>query len=185
MPSLRDRRKAETYRSIQEHALRLFAERGFDQTTVGDVAEAAGVSSMTVFRHFPTKEDLVLADEYDPVLAERIAAGPAGEPLIRRVAAVLADGLAATSPGERELMLARLRIGLTASALRARRWENHHRTTEAVVAALPAEDPLEVRVAVGACLAAVTTALTHWAEHGGDPHELAVRALNLVLQQKG
>jgi transcriptional regulator GlxA family with amidase domain len=58
--TLREQRRAETQRTIQAHAVRLFTEHGYDATTVTDVAEAAGVSPMTVYRHFPTKEDLVL-----------------------------------------------------------------------------------------------------------------------------
>src|ERR671911_889973 len=86
---LRERRRARTRRSIQEHAMRLFLERGYDATTVSDVAAAAEVSHMTVFRYFPTKEALVLADDYDPLLVERISARPAGEPLLRRLQAGL------------------------------------------------------------------------------------------------
>ncbi|HTU62696.1 MAG TPA: TetR family transcriptional regulator [Polyangiales bacterium] len=61
-PSLRERKKAETRRTIAEVALRLFLERGFDAVTVADVAAAAAVSTKTVFNYFPTKEDLVLTD---------------------------------------------------------------------------------------------------------------------------
>ena len=74
-----------TRRRIQEAALRLFEERGFDGATVADVAAAAGVSHMTFFRHFPTKEDVVLDDPYDPVLAAAVAVQPAGLPPLERV----------------------------------------------------------------------------------------------------
>jgi AcrR family transcriptional regulator len=80
MPRLRAKRRAETQRTIQAHAVRLFTERGYDATTVTDVAEAAGVSPMTVYRHFPTKEDLVLVDQRDRLVAERIAASSAAQP---------------------------------------------------------------------------------------------------------
>ncbi|MEK8105950.1 helix-turn-helix domain-containing protein [Micromonospora sp. M12] len=52
---MRAQRRAETQRTIQAHAVRLFTERGYDATTVHDVAEAAGVSPMTVYRHFPPR----------------------------------------------------------------------------------------------------------------------------------
>lgn len=55
-------------RSLQDHAIRLFGQRGFDNVTVEEVARAAGVSHMTFFRHFPTKESVVLDDPYDPVI---------------------------------------------------------------------------------------------------------------------
>ena len=64
-------RATATRRLLQEHALRLFSERGFDDVTVEEVARAAGFSHMTFFRHFPTKDAVVLDDPYDPVLGAR------------------------------------------------------------------------------------------------------------------
>lgn len=59
-PSLRERKKKETRQRISDHASLLFATRGFDAVTVAEIAAAAGVSTMTVFNHFPRKEDLFL-----------------------------------------------------------------------------------------------------------------------------
>ena len=58
---LRERQKQQTRQLIFDTASRLFAERGFDAVTVAEVARAADVSEMTVFNHFPTKEDLCFA----------------------------------------------------------------------------------------------------------------------------
>jgi AcrR family transcriptional regulator len=57
-PGRRERKREETRRSIAAAAMKLFIERGFDNVTVAEVAEAADVSINTVFNHFPTKEDL-------------------------------------------------------------------------------------------------------------------------------
>lgn len=57
---LRDRKKLEMRQLLTEVATRLFAERGFDEVTVADVAMAANVSVKTVFNYFATKEDLIL-----------------------------------------------------------------------------------------------------------------------------
>ncbi|MGZ0147044.1 TetR family transcriptional regulator [Kribbella sp. WER1] len=82
-PGLRERKKQATRRMIADIATGLFAVRGFDAVTVAEIAEAAGVSKMTVFNYFPRKEDLFLdrhADrlrELEAVVRDR----PAGEPM--------------------------------------------------------------------------------------------------------
>lgn len=75
---LRERKKAKTRAAIQEHALRLFREQGYPETTVEQIADAAEVSPSTFFRYFPTKEDVVLYDAFDPLLIEAFRAQPAG-----------------------------------------------------------------------------------------------------------
>jgi AcrR family transcriptional regulator len=62
---LRERKKAKTKAAIQEHALRLFREQGYAETTVEQIAAAAEVSPSTFFRYFPAKEDTVLSDLID------------------------------------------------------------------------------------------------------------------------
>jgi AcrR family transcriptional regulator len=67
--SLRERNKLRTRELISDVATRLFLDRGFGETTIADVAKAAGVAKMTVTNHFPRKEDLVL-DIHDEMVAE-------------------------------------------------------------------------------------------------------------------
>ena len=76
-PGLRERKKAKTRASIQAHALRLFAKQGYHATTIEQIADAAEVSPSTFFRYFPTKEDVVLYDQFDPQLIAAFLAQPA------------------------------------------------------------------------------------------------------------
>jgi AcrR family transcriptional regulator len=74
---LRERKKAKTRLSIQQEAMRLFAEQGYSATTIDQIAEAAEVSQSTFFRYFPSKEDVVLQDDLDDLLVEAFRAQPA------------------------------------------------------------------------------------------------------------
>ncbi|MEV0825047.1 TetR/AcrR family transcriptional regulator [Nonomuraea rubra] len=177
---------------IQSHAMRLFIEHGYDATTVDHVARASGVSTMTVYRHFPTKEDLVLYDQYDPLIAARIAARPADEPLVRRIGRTLVettraliettrtatgpadDAQEAHSSPEKDLLLARLRLMIDTPSLRARHLDSQFATQKAIVDALlgDAPDPeseFRTWVAASTCLAAMYVALMRWAQEEGRP----------------
>ena len=74
---LRERKKARTKAAIQEHALRLYREQGYAETTVEQIAAAAEVSPSTFFRYFPAKEDTVLTDLMDQQSFEVMVSAPA------------------------------------------------------------------------------------------------------------
>ncbi len=74
---LRERKKAKTKAAIQQHALRLFGEQGYQATTIEQIAEAVEISPSTFFRYFPTKEDVVLYDVLDPPVIAAFRAQPA------------------------------------------------------------------------------------------------------------
>ncbi|MFD6215874.1 TetR family transcriptional regulator [Nocardia salmonicida] len=76
--SLRERKKERTRRTIRVEAFRLFREQGYTETTVEQIAAAAEISPSTFFRYFPTKEQLVIADDQDPVMIEELATLPRG-----------------------------------------------------------------------------------------------------------
>jgi AcrR family transcriptional regulator len=69
---LRDRKKARTRARIAAAAARLFAERGYEQVTVGEVARASEVATQTVYNYFPTKADLVT--DRDSAVQARLSA---------------------------------------------------------------------------------------------------------------
>jgi len=92
---LRERKKAKTRAAIREHAMRLFGEQGYQATTVEQIAEAAEVSPSTFFRYFPTKEDLVITDDYDPLIVAAFHAQPAELSPIAALRAAMRSALAA------------------------------------------------------------------------------------------
>lgn len=186
----RRRKKAETRRGLQTHALRLFTEQGYDATTVEQIAAAAGVSHMTFFRYFPTKEDVVAADDYDPMIEDLIRSRPAGEPPVVRVHAALREGLARIYQADRDTLLTRTRLLARTPALRARMWANQQATQQLLERALAdgREPSLETRVVAAACLATMTTAVLAWAEQDGsaelpDLIDAAFAALRRQMRQ--
>ncbi|MDE1994781.1 MAG: TetR family transcriptional regulator [Rhizobiaceae bacterium] len=76
--SLRETKKERTRQQMLEAALMLIAEKGFEQTTIDEIAEVVQVSSRTFFRYFPTKEDVVVAwvDDEFSMIAEKLAQWP-------------------------------------------------------------------------------------------------------------
>ncbi|CAL9278254.1 hypothetical protein SUDANB5_06785 [Streptomyces sp. SudanB5_2050] len=171
--------------------MRLFTDHGYDTVTVADVAKAAGVSSMTVYRHFPTKEDLVLIDQPAQLIAKHVAASSARQPLVRRIGSALIDAATASTSGngdeqaaDERFLLDCLRLMVATPALRARHLDSQYALQQAIVEALgkDAADPdaaFRAQAATSACLAAMHTALTRWVEDDGRTRlpDLIARAL--------
>lgn len=118
-PGLRERKKARTRADLQRHALRLFRERGYAETTVDDIAGAAEVSRSTFFRYFPTKEDVVLFDDVDPLMAEAFLALAEGTPLLVALRTAMRAGFDRLDPEKRELEEVRMELARTVPALEA------------------------------------------------------------------
>lgn len=80
----RERKRRQTRGRIEHAAMTLFLDRGFDQTTIEDITEAADVSKRSFFDYFPSKEEVVFAwqDSFADDLVAAIAARPANEPLV-------------------------------------------------------------------------------------------------------
>ncbi|MFW6639938.1 TetR/AcrR family transcriptional regulator [Nocardiopsis algeriensis] len=179
----RAQRRQRTRASIQEAALRLFEEQGYEATTVAQIAEAAGVSHMTFFRHFPSKEEVVLADEYDPMLEELVRAQPDHIPAVERIHRATLIGLGRVYESNREALLHRARLLLSIPALRSRIGENLASSSTAFERGLSSGEPsLEVRAVAAACSAALSTAVIAWAEGDGEQElpELVDEAFRLL-----
>jgi AcrR family transcriptional regulator len=173
-PDWRQRKKTATRDRIRASALRLFREQGYDATTVEQIAAAAGVSHMTFFRYFPAKEDVVLSDAYDPLIASFIAQTPRSWPLTRRIRTVLVEGLRQIYDTQRDTMLAQNKLIVSTPALRARLWADQIATQQLILQALSAsqdhpQPSFADRVTVAACLAAASTAILTWVENDGVP----------------
>jgi AcrR family transcriptional regulator len=168
-PDWRQRKKTATRDRIRACALRLFGEQGYDATTVEQIAAAAGVSHMTFFRYFPTKEDVALSDSYDPMIAALLAQTPATWPLTQRIRAALLQGLTQVYDTDRDALLAQNKLIVSTPALRERLWADQIATQQLILQTLGPRPSFQTRVIVAACLAAATTAVLTWVQNNGTP----------------
>ncbi|MBD0422965.1 TetR family transcriptional regulator [Streptomyces sp. TRM S81-3] len=185
--SLRERKKIKTRAAIRTAAYGLIREQGYEATTVEQIADRAEVSPSTVFRYFPTKEDIVLTDAYDPVMAEELAARPADEPWPDSVRYVIRKAIGVGTGEEPEVTRLRTRLMSEVPAVRSRMLESMSvtgRTLARAIAERTGLDPdgLEVRVVSMSLMGGVLEATHYWAEHGhrGDLADLVDRALDAV-----
>jgi AcrR family transcriptional regulator len=177
-PGLRERKKIETLHRLQEEALRLFDEHGYDATTIEQIAEAAGVSPSTFYRYFPTKEDVVVQDEYDPLIVnvfENQSADDAPLDALREVLRVL---FAEFTDADIERVRRRVRMIFAVPALRAKQVQQTT-ATEELLARMVAErtgrspGELEVRHFTALIVTSWTVAISAWAETEGGKDDLA------------
>ena len=164
--SLRELKKERTRRLIADTAWALFAERGFDNVTVAEVARAAEVAEATVFNYFPTKEDLFYArlEAFGDRLVEAVSSRSPGTTALAAVRGhLLEDGGLLARVETRDLdALERLRTvnrvigGSTALQARERLAIAGHTDSLAVVLATEtgaASDDIRPRVAANALIA--------------------------------
>jgi AcrR family transcriptional regulator len=171
-PNLRERKKQKTRWLIQEQALRLFKEQGYEQTTVDQIAAAAEISPSTFFRYFKTKEDVVLEDEYDPLLLGALAAAPKELGPVAALRHALRESLGTIGAGELAAVLERTKLLLSIPALRMRTLDNFTGQFEMLGRPLAARfgvsmEDLGLRVFVGAFYGAILAAILTWVEGDG------------------
>jgi AcrR family transcriptional regulator len=168
---LRERKKAKTRAAIQQHALRLFRDQGYSATTVTQIAEAAEISESTFFRYFPTKEHVILEDEFDDPLMAAFGEQPPEVTPIQAMRGALHAVLGALPAEDRAEIRERADLIFSVPELRAamagRIVETLQRTSEqlAVRMGRPADD-IGVRTLAGALIGAMMSVTVGAA---GDP----------------
>ncbi|WP_323747227.1 acyl-CoA-like ligand-binding transcription factor [Catenulispora pinisilvae] len=188
---LRERKKAQTRTAIQHQAMRLFRESGYSATTMEQIAAAADVSPSTLYRYFPTKEDLILQDDYDPLLAAAFRAQPRDLPTLEAFRAAVFQAMAQIPREDQEEALERAYLGYTIPEVRARAMD-HMLVTANMLANLFAErlnrapDELEVKVLAGTVIGALLAAQELWiADRSRNLFLLLDRALQCLINGPG
>ncbi|MDH6624854.1 AcrR family transcriptional regulator [Streptomyces sp. LBL] len=182
---LRERKKIKTRTAIRDATYTLIKEQGYDATTIEQIAERAEVSPSTVFRYFPTKEDIVLTDD-DPLLLEELCGRPTGEPWTTSLRYVLRRAVDLGTAEEPEVTRLRSRLMVEVPAVRSRMLESMSVTGRLLAGAVAErtgrdEDSLEVRVYAMSLIGGLAEVSLYWAENDfrDDLRELLDRALGV------
>ncbi|MBX6389978.1 MAG: TetR family transcriptional regulator [Frankia sp.] len=175
---LRERKKRQTRQAIRDAAVRLVADRGLENVTVEEIAQAANVSPRTFFNYFKSKEDALVGidkEEIDEACAA-LRARPADEPPLAAVSAIMLARLADRT-AHPDLHLARVQMHRTNPQLfgaQARTWRYFERRLAEVVAertGIPVdEDPYPMTVVVA--VMAVTRMVLASTQGAYDPASL-------------
>jgi len=191
MPGLRERRRVRVKLMVQAEALKLFADKGYEQTTIDDIAHASAMSPRTFFRYFPTKEDVVLWDEYDELsFAELLTNQEHEDPLVRLITTVR-QIIAGVHDRDRDLLLARTRLSFRVPEIRARFLDQQASTMGALYPQLAAAlggdpDDLGLRVMLSALFAAMLVAVERWQHDDGrqDLIDVVDDAVNALAKDR-
>ncbi|GIM93406.1 TetR/AcrR family transcriptional regulator [Paractinoplanes toevensis] len=171
---LRERKKAKTRLAIREHAIRLFEEQGYAATTVDQIAEAAEVSPSTFFRYFPTKEDVILVDDYDPQIVAAIKSQPSSVSPVTALVNGMKSVFLTMSEQEWESERRRQRIFQAVPELRARVMNQTVMAIDMLAEALAERDgkdadDLTCRVIAGAMVGVVVAITPPGNPNGFEP----------------
>ncbi len=116
---LRERKKLKTRAAIRREAMRLFAEKGFQATTVDEIAAAVEIAPSTFFVYFPRKEDVVLQDDLDPAIIQAFNSQPPGLGPIAALHNALRIAVGELPPGQEAWQRQRMALITNDSTLRA------------------------------------------------------------------
>ncbi|WP_075834902.1 TetR family transcriptional regulator [Deinococcus marmoris] len=175
-PALRDRTRELMRAEIAEQAMELFAEQGFDETTVDQIAVAAGISPRSFFRYFATKEDVVMGDffPYVRLIEAALRTRPREEKVLTAWRRAL-NTLVESTEGDVKGSLRTVRVMNSTASLRARHLEKHLAWAEILVPLVaerlpsgPFQRDVPARAIVLCGLTCFDIALFAWAETNGE-----------------
>lgn len=184
---LRERKRVAAMRRIQEVALDLFDERGFDAVTIEEIAEGAEVSPSSVYRWFGSKEQLILHDELDVQLLDVVQRELALHPPVDAVRRAIAQVMAQFFDRDEALARRKLRYWAEEPAIQSAAAQTNEQFAQAIAAMLAEatgrkRGDLDTEVVATTLVWAMTAAAKHWHTNGyAQPLEQELqRALTLV-----
>ena len=158
-------------RLTQRTALPLFTEQGFDQVTVEDIADQVGMAASTIYRHFATKERIVLWDEHEPAIDAALEKHLRRLPPFEAVRTAFVSTLGDRYTDDLTFQLQRVQYIYAAEQLHAAAVEAdfaaRRELTDAIRRILSREQRSAAPIIAGAAMLALDVAMERWqAKHG-------------------
>src|ERR1700722_11991223 len=186
-PGLRERKKQQTRERIASVALALFAERGYDHTTLAEIAEAADVSPRTIFAYYQSKEDILFCDE--PLMYERLERMLRERPAGATTVDALREFIASFDESDEQNVLRKRIIGAS-EGLRLSERARSAPMEELVTASIARDlgdvgpDDIRPRLIAASVTAAFSAVRDRLQDESGEPlpYEEALEILEQVLE---
>ncbi len=164
--SLRQRNRRNAMRLTQRRALDLFIERGFDAVTVAEIAETVGMAASTLYRHFETKEAIVLWDEHDQAIDSALDDALRRLPPFAAIREVFVEELGGRYDADLDFQLTRIRYIYATEQLHAAAVEADFRArdelTRGLEQVLARPQRSAAPIIAGAAMLALDVAIDRW-----------------------
>lgn len=171
--TMRQRNKLTAMRLVQSTFVTKVEQQGFDTTTVEETAKACGTSASTIYRHFETKENIVLWDEYDDVIDDVLAQRLGKIPPVEAFREAVLEAF--DQRDDYDLLLRKLKLTFSVEALwaAAARQERTSRRELAVAIAFTQGRPrpsISDLITASTCFMILDVALDQWQTSDGEQH---------------
>ncbi|MEL7158492.1 MAG: TetR family transcriptional regulator [Actinomycetota bacterium] len=171
MASLRERNRLNAMRLTQRTALPMFVDRGFDRVTVDDIADEVGMAASTIYRHFTTKEAIVLWDEHDPAIEAALEAELRRRPPFEAIREAFIATLGERYTDDLSFQLERIRYIYATEQLHAAAVEAdfvaRRELTTALEHVLSRKQRTAAPIIAGAAMLALDVAMERWQAKNG------------------
>jgi AcrR family transcriptional regulator len=171
MMTLREKNRRRMLHETQREAMTLFLSRGFDSVLVDDIAEAVGAAGSTIYRHFKTKEGIVLWDEHDEALGAGLTDRLKSQAPLEAIRDAFVQTLAKRYQTDFDFQLARVSFIYATPALHAAAIEADFRAreelTRALTRTLSRKHKAAAQLLAGASLLALDVAMDRWQQGKG------------------
>jgi AcrR family transcriptional regulator len=176
---------------LESAALELFAENGYEQTTVAQIADRAGLNRATFFRHFADKREVLFGseDSLAELFADGIRTAPSEASLTELLHAALAAAGVAMTPQQRAKAVRRVQVLAASVEVQERGLLKHTRIAAAISSGLIERgvDVLTARLGAEVALLAFSIAIEQWIRSGDQPFQAyaadAVRAVQASARE--